>query len=190
MRKVKREELLDYQSYSDVRDEMREKILPVKKPRRIALGENLVFLFENADTIRYQIQEMMRAEQIVKESAILEEMETYNALLGDEGQLACALLVTIDDPKERRKKLEQWLKLPGHIYLKLEDGSKVYAEFDPGQVGEDRLSAVQYLKFDLKGQLPAAIGSDYDALKVEAALSSEQRAALKEDLEDLSSPVG
>jgi len=190
MRKVKREELLDYQSYTDVRDEMREKILPVKKPRRIAVGENLVFLFENAHTIRYQIQEMMRAEQIVKESAILEEMETYNALLGDEGQLACALLVTIDDPVERRKKLEQWLELPGHIYLKLEDGSKVYAEFDPSQVGEDRLSAVQYLKFDLKGRPPVAIGSDYDALKVEAALSPEQRAALRADLEERSSPIG
>ena len=182
MQKVKREELLDYQSYQEVRDEERKRILPIKKPRRIQLGDNLVFLFENAATIRYQIQEMMRAEQIVKEVAIREEMETYNSLLGDEGQLACALLITIDDPIERRQKLEKWLSLPRHIYLKLEDGSKVYAEYDPCQVGEDRLSAVQYLKFDLKGRPPVAIGSDMQELKVEAALSPEQKAALEEDL--------
>jgi len=182
MQKVRREQLLDYQSYDEVRGEERERILPIKKPRRIALGENLVFLFENAATIRYQIQEMMRAEQIVKEAAIREEMETYNSLLGDEGQLACALLITIDDPLERRQKLEQWLSLPGHIYLKLEDGSRVYADYDPSQVGEDRLSAVQYLKFDLKGRPPTAIGSDMDTLEVEAALSPEQRTALREDL--------
>ena len=182
-RKVRREELLDWQTYSEKRHEIREQILPVKEPRRIHVGPYLTFLFENTDTIRYQIQEMMRAEQIVKEEAIQHELETYNGLLGDEGELGCALLIEIDEPSQRKPLLSKWLPLPKHLYVKLEDGSKVYATYDEGQVGADRLSAVQYLKFDTKGAIPVAVGVDFEPLAAEAQLTAAQRSALAEDLE-------
>ncbi|MGD8396766.1 MAG: DUF3501 family protein [Candidatus Eiseniibacteriota bacterium] len=179
---VERHEIIDYQTYETQRSAMRRRIMEIKRPRRIHLGDVLTFLFENRDTVRYQIQEMMRAEQIVKESAIQHEIETYNELLGGDGELGCALLIEIDDPVERVRKLEQWKSLPGHIYTRLDDGTTVRPGFDPRQVGERRLSAVQYLKFATGGRVPVALGCDLPGLELETELTEEQRRALAEDL--------
>lgn len=181
-RAVRRSEILDYETYGEQRARIQEEIFEIKRPRRIHAGEYLTFLFENTDTIRYQIQEMIRAERIVKEAAIQHEIDTYNELLGGEGALACALLVEIEDASRRKELLSRWIALPRHVYVKLEDGSKVCAEYDARQVGEDRLSAVQYLKFDTGGRVPVAVGSDLPELPVEAELSAEQRDALDQDL--------
>lgn len=182
MKKVERSELLDYQTYSEQRHAVRQQVMAIKEPRRIHLGDSLTFLFENADTVRYQIQEMMRAEQIVRESAIQHELDTYNGLLGGDGELGCALLIEIDDRDERRRKLEEWLELPKHVYALLEDGTRVAATFDPGQMDEKRLSAVQYLKFDTGGEVPVALGVDMPGLQLETELDPEQRRALAGDL--------
>ena len=182
MKPVAREELLDLGDYERARPEIRRRVMALKGPRRVHLGEVLTFLFENADTVRYQVQEMIRAERIVDEAAILHELETYNELLGKEGELGCALLIEIDEPAQRDVKLREWLLLPKHLYLVTASGRRVPATYDPRQVGSDRLSSVQYLKFDLKGEAPVAVGSDLPGLTLEAALSPEQRAALEEDL--------
>ena len=181
-RKVQRSDILDWQTYTDQRDQRREAILPVKKARRVHLGSELTFLFENTATMLYQIQEMVRAERIVKEASIQHEIDTYNSLLGDAGELSCSLLIEIEDVEERRRKLTEWLELPAHLYMKLEDGSRVCASYDVSQVGEDRLSAVQYLKFDTGGKPPVAVGCDMPGLVLEQELSAAQKAALKDDL--------
>ena len=183
MRKVQRSELMDYQTYGERRAQVQEKMFEVKRPRRVHLGEHLTFLFENHDTMWYQIQEMMRAEQLVKEDAIAHELETYNGLLGGDGVHACSLLIEIDDREVRAERLRSWLPLPQHVYVELPDGKKVYAEFDRGQVGEDRLSAVQYLQFDTRGVVPIAIGCDFEQYRERVELTAEQRDALQEDLE-------
>ena len=182
MHKVRREEILDYQTYIERREQIRAAVLPVKQARRIHLGDTLTFLFENAETVRYQIQEMMRTEQIVKEEAIVHEIDTYNELLGDEGELGCVLLIEIDDPAERDLKLRAWLDLPRHLYVGFEDGERAYAQFDARQVGEERVSSVQYLKFRTGGRVPTVIGSDLPDLSVESWLTEDQRKALNEDL--------
>jgi hypothetical protein len=183
MRKVQRSELLDYQTYNDQRDSTRAAVLEIKKPRRIHLGACLTFLFENADTIRYQIQEMMRAERIVRESDIQQEVDTYNALLGGEGELGCCLLVEIDDRAEREKRLREWRALPAHVYLRCDDGSLVRARYDEAQADEEKISAVQYLKFVVgSGRRPTAVGCDLPGLVEESALTEEQRSALAVDL--------
>jgi len=183
-RPVERSDIVDHATYRELRPAFRERILAIKALRRIHLGEHLTFLFENRDTIRYQIQEMMLAEKIVKEAAIRHEIDTYNGLLGGPGEIGCSLLIEIDDPADRRRKLGEWLDLPRHVYVSLEGGERAYARFDPDQVGEDRLSAVQYLKFDTTGRVPVAVGSDFPPLTEETALTPEQRDALRRDLED------
>jgi len=180
---VQRDEIIDYQTYDERRDQIRRETMGVKEARRVHLGKCLTFLFENHDTIRYQIQEMMRAEQIVRESDIQREIETYNELLGGQGELGCTLLIEIDDPAQRQSLLREWLELPKHLYLKTPSGKRLYARFDERQVGEDRLSSVQYLKFDTGGEAPVAIGSDLPRLEEEAPLSEAQRHALAQDLE-------
>ena len=101
MKRVTRQEILDYVTYEERRKQIREKIMKIKELRRINLAGVLSFLFENTDTVRYQIQEMIRVERIVKETDILHEIKTYNELLGDSGELGCTLLIEIDDPDER-----------------------------------------------------------------------------------------
>lgn len=184
MKPVSRGDILDYQTYSENRAGIRAEAMRHKNARRIHLGDHLTFLFENRTTIRYQIQEMMRVERIVKEADILREIRTYNELLGGSGELGCTLLIEIETEAQRARLLRQWLPLPNHLYLKLEDGRKAHAAFDPRQVGEDRLSAVQYLKFDTGGAAPVAIGCDWSSLTVAAPLSADQRAALAADLAD------
>jgi len=182
MKPVDRESLLDYVTYEEQREAIRTRVLEVKRVRRVHVGGVLTFLFENADTIRYQVQEMMRAERIVRESDVQRELDTYNELLGGPGELGCTVLIEIDDPAERDRSLTQWLDLPERLYVRLEDGRQVRASFDPRQVGEGRLSSVQYVRFDTGGGLPVAVGVDAAGLEAEAALDPAQREALALDL--------
>ena len=182
MRKVKRSDVLDYKTYNDRRDEYRKRILDEKAKRRIHVGQDLTFLFESTDTILYQVQEMMRLEQTVRETEILHEIDTYNQLLGGEGELGCTLLIEIDNPARRAEKLAAWLNLPAHLYVKLDDGKLARAVWDQAQVGDSRLSSVQYLKFVVGSGLPVAIGADHPDLQLETVLSEAQRETLRLDL--------
>jgi hypothetical protein len=184
MKTVERSEVLDFVTYEEQRDAVRASAMKAKDARRVHVGRSLTFLFENHETIRYQIQEMTRTERMVKESDIRHEIETYNELIGTNGDLGCTLLIEIDDPAARAEKLARWLALPKHLYAKLEDGTKVRARYDERQVGETRLSSVQYLKFPVGGKTPVAIGCDLpDAdVGVECPLTPAQREALAADL--------
>jgi hypothetical protein len=182
MKHVQRDSLLDYVSYETEREHLRTAILSIKAARRVHVGGVLTFLFENTATIRYQVQEMMRAERIVREADILHELSTYNELLGAPGELGCTLLIEIDDAEERKRKLAEWIELPAALYLRLPGGKLVRATCDPRQIGETRLSSVHYLKFDVQGGVPWAIGCDLPGLTAESELSPANRAALSEDL--------
>lgn len=184
---IKREEIIDYITYKEQRPITRPKIIAIKKRRRIHIGNYLTFLFENKDTIRYQIQEMVLAEKIVKEANIQHEIDTYNELFGMEGSLPCVLMIEIDDIEERKEKLALWVDLPGKIYVKLKNGEKIFAKYDERQIDEHKLSSVQYLNFDTAGQAPIALGSDLEELKEEQSLTEDQINALTADIKELTS---
>lgn len=181
MQKVQRADIVDYQTYSEARDAFRKQAIAEKETRRLHVGENLTFLFETTTTVRYQVQEMMRVEQIVREKDIQHEIDTYNELLGDRGELGCTLLIEIDDPKERDIKLRAWRDLPKHLYLLLDDGQRANALWDQRQVGDERLSSVQYLKFQVGERTPVAIGVDHPALSAETQLTELQQRTLRQD---------
>lgn len=182
MRPVERSEILDYVTYEEQRAEIRSRVLEAKRLRRVHVAGVLTFLFENADTVRYQVLEMIRTERIVREADVMHELRTYNELLGGPGELGCTVLIEIDDPKERDRCLTSWLDLPERLYVRLASGDRVRARFDPRQVGDRRLSSVQYVKFDTGGEVPVAVGVDAELLEAETVLEPEQRAALAEDL--------
>jgi len=179
---VERNEIIDYVTYEEQRDAYRKKVMEAKAPRRVHIGEYLTLLFENHLTMQYQIQEMVRTERMVKEADIQHEIDTYNELLGAEGELGCTLLIEIDDPAIRNVKLKEWWHLPERLYLLLEDGTRVRASFDERQRGGERLSSVQYMKFNTGGRVPIAAGVDLPELQAETGLTEEQREALQEDL--------
>ncbi|MGB5266477.1 MAG: DUF3501 family protein [Polyangiales bacterium] len=182
MKPIERSELLDYVTYGERRDEIRASALRAKSVRRILVGEHFTFLFENRETVLYQIQEMMRIERIVKEDDIQHELDTYNELIHPRGTVGCTLLVGIDDEAERAGKLRAWLGLNEHIYAKAPDGSLRKPTWDPRQVGDDRLSSVQYLSFGIGDEAPSAIGIGMPGIEAETELSGPQREALHEDL--------
>ena len=183
MKPVRREDLLDHVTYGERRDRLRESLMRAKELRRVHVGEHLTFLFESTDTILYQVQEMTRLEQIVRDKDIQHEIDTYNQLLGGPGELGCTLLIEIDDAVDRNAKLRSWLALPQHLYLKLDDGSRAPAIWDAAQIGDTRLSSVQYLKFRVGSKRPVAIGSTLPELPIEAELSADQQRTLAADLE-------
>jgi hypothetical protein len=182
MKPVQRNEIVDYLTYEEGRDAFRARVMAAKAPRRVHIGAYLTLLFENRLTVQYQVQEMMRAEKIVREKDIQHELDTYNELLGGAGELGCTLLVEIEDAAERAQKLSAWLGLPERIYLLLEDGSRAWARVDDRQNDIGKISSVQFLKFATGPSVPVAAGVEHPELQAESNMSDEQRQALAEDL--------
>jgi len=182
MKKIQRSDIVDYQTYEEIRPDFRRRVMAEKDRRRISVGPCFTFLFENELTLRYQVQEMMRVERIVREQDILHEMETYGSLLGDQGELACTLLIELDKHQEQELKLREWYALPEHIYLRRGDGSLTRPVVDEEQRNTERISSVQYLKFSIGQEPPVAIGIDLPGITCETVLTQEQRAAIAEDL--------
>lgn len=182
MKPVERNEIIDYVTYEEKRDAFRDEVMKAKASRRVHIGEYLTLLFENHLTMQYQIQEMVRTERMVKEADIQHEIETYNEVLGGEGEFGCTLMIEIGDPAIRDVKLKEWWALPEKMYLLLEDGTRVGATFDERQRGDDRVSSVQYMKFNTGGRVPLAAGVEIREFRAETTLSGKQRHALGQDL--------
>jgi hypothetical protein len=182
MKKVERHEIPALAAYARMRDDVRRSAMATKELRRVHLGSHLTFLFENRETVRYQVLEMLRAEAKSSEDDVRHELDTYNELLGEDGELGCTLLIEIDDALQRDLVLRRWRALPEHLYARTLDGRRVYARYDARQVGEDRLSAVQYLKFAVGGEAPIALGTDLPGLEFEVEIGAATRAALVQDL--------
>lgn len=184
MKKVQREDILDNSTYEKMRDALRSRAMVEKAVRRIHLGDYLTFLFETTGTMRIQVQEMLRIERRSEEADVAHELATYNELLGGPGELGCTLLVEIEDEGKRAELLRAWRPLMHHLYAELEDGRRVPATFDERQMGDDRLSSVQYVKFDVGGETPVKLGVDMPepALAIDVTLTAEQRGALEADL--------
>jgi len=185
MRPVQRSQILDNTHYERTRGFSKAAVMEIKRRRRVHVGPYLTFLFENTTTIWYQIQEMLRAERIESEAEIQHELATYNALLGGPGQLGCCLLIEIDDPVLRDRRLREWRGLPGHVYMRCEGGATMRPIVDPAQRDEHRISAVQYLTFDLDHRRPISLGCDLPGLLVDTTLNREQRDALNDDLSSM-----
>ena len=182
MKKVQRSDIIPLEQYDARRDAVRASAMQAKAARRFHLGPELTFLFENPETVRYQVQEMARAERLFRPEEIQHELDTYNELLGGPGELGCSLLIEITDPADRDVKLRAWKDLPRHLYATTADGRRAPARFDARQIGDDRLSSVQYLKFEVGSEPPVALGCDLPELTIEAPLGIEQRVALAADL--------
>jgi Protein of unknown function (DUF3501) len=148
MRPVELSEIKDITDYELERETLRPKMIELKGRRRIRVGNHMTFLFENRDTVRYQIQEMMRIERITKPREIRHEVETYNELIPGRGELSACLLIEYETPSERDVYLTKLLGLDEHIWLDA-GGEKTKGHFDGRQIGETRLSSVQYVKFYL-----------------------------------------
>ena len=186
MKRVERSEIQSIADYEKVRESIRPGLLEMKNRRRIRVGDHLTFLFENRDTVRYQVQEMMRIERIAGETEIQHELDTYNELIPAPGELSASLLIEYETPAERDVHLKQLLGLDQHIWIEA-GGHRSPAIFDDRQIGETRISSVQYVKFKLtKAQMDAWSGGasvvvDHPYYHFTRELTGAERAELGQD---------
>jgi hypothetical protein len=142
------DEIQNLHEYEIARPEFRSRVMELKRRRRTSLGPLMTLVFENRDTVRFQIQEMLRVERIVRPDKVQHEIDTYNELLPGEGQVGATLFIEITDPAQVQSVLDGFVGLeePGHLSLRI--GATAYpAIFAPGQSREDRISAVHYIRF-------------------------------------------
>src|SRR5579863_3251881 len=129
MQPVDISEIKNIAEYEIERETLRPRVLPLKERRRIRLGEHLTLLFENRETVRYQIQEMMRIERIVRPQDIAHEVATYNELIPAQGELCATLLIEYETPSERDVKLRELLGLEQHLWLDVPGAGRACAIF-------------------------------------------------------------
>jgi hypothetical protein len=173
--------------YELARSDFRARVIATKRARRVALGPLVTLVFENRQTVLFQIQEMVRIERIVRPEKIQEEIDVYNALLPGEGEVAATLFIEVTDPEKVQPTLDGFVGMdePGKLSLWL-DGRAHPAVFAPGQSREDRISAVHYVRFPVGDEGRRALETSARAELVLAHAGYEARAPLSaEAIEEL-----
>jgi Protein of unknown function (DUF3501) len=191
MKKIQLDEVKNLYEYEKARDAMRAAVIALKARRRVPVGDRLSFLFENRQTVLFQIQEMVRAERIVADAAVREEIEVYNALVPGPGELSATLMIEIENKDQIKPQLGRLMGIDAGEYVWLEIGREpvVHGKFEEGHSKEDKLAAVHFVRFALPAPARRAFAAGPVALVVEhpnyrarTELSKETRAALAEDL--------
>ena len=184
MRPVAVSEIKNLAEYELERETWRPQVMALKDRRRIRVGDHLTFLFENRDTVRYQIQEMLRIERIVKPAEVAHEVDTYNELIPAAGELSACLLIEYES-------LRELLGLESHVWIQVESLPPAKGRFDDRQISTDRISAVQYVKFSLTPEQAAQFPSgaklvvDHPHYQAERVLSPSELTELSSDLSGL-----
>ncbi len=193
MRPLVLADVLNLYEYEKVRDRLRQRIIEIKKHRRVHLGDRISLVFENRDTVLFQVQEMVRAERIVKDNLVQEELDVYNELIPGAGELSATLFIEITDSKDIQSILDsfQGIDRGGTLFLKIGDDYAVPAVFEQGRSKEDKISAVHFIRFKLTPEQKAALLDkknaielvvNHSAYQAKAKVSPELRAELVEDL--------
>lgn len=189
MKKVVLEDILGFAAYEKVRQEFRQDIIEKKKNRRVAVGDKVSIVFENRDTVIFQIQEMLRAEKIGDLDKIREEIAVYNELIPNAGELSATMFLEIEDQSHLREDLLKFLGIDEAVSLRI--GSHVVpARFEEGRSKDDKISAVQYVRFPFDAKARSAFVSgekaelviDHPNYRVHVALTPEVQKSLAEDL--------
>lgn len=187
--KVTFEEVKNIAEYELEREKLRPQMMALKDRRRVRVGDHLTFLFENHDTVLYQIQEMMRIERLVRREDIEHEIKTYNELIPKPYGLSASLLIEYESPQERDVWLRQLLGLENHVWMQIADTPAVRASFDTRQISTDRLSSVQYISFQFTPEQAARLREgariivDHPHYQAETQLTPEQIEELAKDLQ-------
>jgi hypothetical protein len=195
VRKLTVDDIVDLRAWERERADFRSHIIELKKIRRVAIGPLMSIVFENTDTMRWQIQEMARAERMLRDEQIEHEVATYNELIPEPGQLSGTLMLELTSDAELREWLPKLVGIENYIRFAFADGSsargKSSDEDEARLTRDDTTAAVHFLRFELTpSQIeafafgPVHLGSDHPAYSHDVELDTVQRAALAVDLQD------
>jgi len=194
MQKLAESDLLSLERYSRERNEFRARVMAHKRNRKLDVGGNTMWLFEDRLTVQYQIQEMLRTERIFEIEGIAEELASYNPLIPDGRNWKVTFLIEYPDPEVRQVQLEKLRGIEDRCWVRVADLPKVYAiaDEDLERENDTKTSAVHFLRFELtadmaagaKGGAALAAGIDHPNYLHEIAPVPENiRAALVADLD-------
>ncbi|MGH7266496.1 MAG: DUF3501 family protein [Candidatus Rokuibacteriota bacterium] len=191
MRKIQLDDVKNLYEYEKVRDAARREVIAEKARRRVRVGDRLSLLFENRRTVLFQIQEMVRAERIVADDRIQDEIDVYNELIPGAGELSATLMIEIEEKDRIKPELDRFIGIDAGDRLWLQIGREhtVGGRFETGHSKEDKIAAVHFVRFALSPAARWAFARETVAVVVEhpgyrarAELSEELRRALLEDL--------
>ena len=195
MRKLTVDDIVDTRAYERERDDLRRQIIDLKRLRRVALGPIMTMVFENTVTMRWQVQEMARAERMLRDEQIAHEVETYNQLIPDADELSATLMIELTSERELREWLPRLVGIELHVAVVLPDGTRVVGA--PSEEDELRLTrdditaAVHFLKFcfaasdvEMFASGPVHIVVDHPDYDQDVLLTPEQHEQLLSDLRD------
>jgi hypothetical protein len=187
-----RENLFSLEKYAAIKTEYRAKVMEHKKNRRVPIGDHATLYFEDALTMQYQIQEMLRLERIFEADAIQEELDVYNPLIPDGSNWKATFMVEYEDIEERKKALAKLTGIEDTIWVKVGNFGKVFAiaNEDLDRTEPDKTSAVHFMRFELTPEMVTAAiqgaaikaGIDHPAYPQETELTQNNRASLAGDL--------
>lgn len=187
-------DLLPLEHYARERAQIRERMISYRAARRLAVGPNCTWSFEDRETVRYQLQEMLRTERIFEVAGINEELAAYNPLIPSGRNLKATLLIEYPEALERAAKLAQLRGMERRCWLQVAGHERVYAiaDEDMERENEQKTSAVHFLRFELsdamagdfKAGAALAAGVDHDAYRHGVdRVAPEQCAVLRADLD-------
>jgi len=191
------DDILDLRAYERVRDDYRRRVIELKRRRRVGLGPILTAVFESADTVRFQVQEMARAERIATDEGIAHELEVYNRLIPAEGELSATLFVELTTEAELRHWLPRLVGIERALVFELGTPVEFAVESVPeashaqALTRETVTAAVHYVRFpfppeaaerfaDLDG--PVALAVHHPQYEARTELPPDVRAVLAADL--------
>ncbi|HEY6967186.1 MAG TPA: DUF3501 family protein [Burkholderiales bacterium] len=185
--------LLSLEAYARERNAYRARVIAHKQLRTLHLGEHVTLIFEDEVTIRYQVQEMLRIERIFEEDGIRGELEAYNPLIPDGGNLKATMLIEYEDPAERRLRLAELGGVQDRVWLQVDGFGRVVgvADEDLEREEDGKTSAVHFLRFELEPAMCAALksgaglraGIDHPNYRAGVAVGPEVRQSLAGDLD-------
>jgi hypothetical protein len=193
MAKLSKADLYSLEKYAEIRSEFRTRVMAHKKQRRVAIGEHAALYFEDALTMQYQVQEMLRIERIFEADGIQEELDVYNPLIPDGSNWKATFMLEYADVQERKAALAQLVNIEKAIYLQVDGCERVtpIANEDLQRTTEDKTSAVHFMRFELtapmiealKGGAGLVAGIDHDAYRFQTEVVGEVRESLLADLD-------
>jgi hypothetical protein len=190
VRKLTNADIKDLREYERERDAFRAEVIAVKKQRRIPLGDLMTIVFENATTMRFQIQEMARAERMLRDEQIAHEIETYNELVPSEGELVGTLFIEITDVDALKEWLPRLTRIQEHIGIEVAGDFVAAQEIDVERLTREETvtSTVHYLRFRFSEEQrakfadgPVAIVARHANYEARTELTEEQRDQLVTD---------
>jgi hypothetical protein len=193
MSKLTLSDISDLRAYERERDDFRRDVIALKRRRRVALGEFVTLLFENEMTIRFQIQEMARAEKIIDDEAIETELRIYNPLIPEPGQLCATLFIELTSKDALMRWLPCLVGIERSVALRLSDGGLVRAVVDEDHekqlTREETTASVHYVRWQLTPEQverfvagPVTLVANHAQYAFETPLSADTLAELATDL--------